>query len=762
LCILESMATLLLFFFSKQRLIFLTLGTLSLSCQQKNGIADLHDEVLTVYRDTAFSQEYHEAYPVGPTPTHNEVRSIVVDAHDNVWIATPRGIFVKKVNEKQWINAIPDQDQGPSFNVEVDKDSAVWMSTGNAIYRFKNNKIEKIPGAEGPISTFCRAKEGIYAAGPYGIWLYSNYGWTKKEYSIARSIRDMISDDHGGLWVGTDVGLYHSTPTGTKYLIGKDRLLSAYVRGVEVKGNYLWAAGLGGVTILQNEDQITTLLPKDGIPSIQVNCVRRSPNGDMWIGTDVGVVRYSPDSSHSLLLSRRWLLDDHVNDIAFDKNGNAWIATQEGVSAVKKKKMTLASKQNYFYDVLMRRHIRDPWIAGQCRLPIAGDTTKWEPEDDDNDGEYTGNYLAMESFRYAVTKSEDAKEKAGKAFRFLKLLQEVTETDGFFARTIVPAQWTFFHDGNRTYTDHQLADELVKEPRFKPVTTRWHKSEDNKWMWKGDTSSDELCGHMFGYFFYYELVADEEEKKIIRTHVAKIIDHLMAHDFCLTDKDDKATRWGVWSPDKLNRDPEWSPDRSLNSMELLAFIKLAYYMTQDDKYQREYLRLIKEEGYLDNMNNIPNQDPAWFIYYDVILAAYQYPILLKCEKDPELLTFYHQHIDRWMELRKGDKNPLINFIYSFSTNKKVELESSVGLLKDTPLDLIDWTIDHTKREDIDIVHHPVLDEFQVSELQPASIRSTIRWDKNPWAVNTGNHHLEREPVFWLLPYWMGRYLDMIL
>jgi hypothetical protein len=280
-------------------------------------------------------------------------------------------------------------------------------------------------------------------------------------------------------------------------------------------------------------------------------------------------------------------------------------------------------------------------------------------------------------------------------------------------------------------------------------------------MWKGDTSSDELCGHMFGYFFYYELVADEEEKKIIRTHVAKIIDHLMAHDFCLTDKDGKATRWGVWSPDKLNRDPEWSPDRSLNSMELLAFIKLAYYMTQDDKYQREYLRLIKEEGYLDNMNNIHNQDPAWFIYYDVILAAYQYPILLKCEKDPELLTFYHQHIDRWMEQRKGDKNPLINFIYSFSTNKKAELESSVGLLKDTPLDLIDWTIDHTKREDIDIVHHPVLDEFQVSELQPASIRSTIRWDKNPWAVNTGNHHLEREPVFWLLPYWMGRYLDMI-
>ena len=731
------------------------------SCQQKKQSVNPPDETSTFYRDTAFWQEYHEAYAVGSTPVDNEIRSIAVDSQENVWIATPSGVFVKKSNEKRWMNAIPQKDQGPSFAVEIGDDAAVWMSTWNAVYRFTNDKPEQMLGPQAPVSALCKSREGIYAAGPHGIWLYSDNGWTKTEYKIARSIRDVNSDLHGGLWVGTDVGLYHCTPGGTKYFTGRDKLLSAYIRGVEMNGDSVWVGGLGGVTILNNEERTKTLLPKDGLPSIQVKCLRRAPDGGMWVGTDVGVVRYRQDGSHSLLLSRRWLMDDHVNDIAFDKNGNAWIATQGGVSAVKKRKMTLESKQDYFYDVLMRRHIREPWIAGHCRLPIPGDTTQWEPEDDDNDGEYTSNYLAMESFRYAVTKSEDAKEKAGKAFRFLKQLQEVTETDGFFARTIVPSEWTSIHDVNRTYTDRQLAEALVQEPRFKPVTTRWHKSRDGKWMWKGDTSSDELCGHMFGYFFYYELAAEEKEKKIIASQVVRIVDHLMAHDFCLTDKDGKATRWGVWSPDKLNHDPEWSPDRSLNSMELLSFVKLAYYVTQDEKYQREYLRLIKEEGYLTNMDNIPNQDPAWFIYFDVVLAAYQYPILLKCEKDPELLAFYRKHIDRWMEQRKGDQNPLINFIYSYSTNNKVESQSSVGLLKDTPLDLVDWTIDHSRREDISMVHHPVLDELQVSELQPASIRSTIRWDKNPWAVSPGNPHVEREPVFWLLPYWMGRYLDMI-
>ena len=749
-----------LFFFGKRWLSLLMLGILLVSCHKRESTGS-QQQALTLYRDTLFSQEYHEAYPVGTTQDQNEVRSIAVDVRDNVWIATAAGVFVKKANETHWKGAIPESDQGPSFAVETDEDSAVWVSTWNAVYRFKKNKIEKMRGPESPISVLCRAKEGIYAAGPHGIWLYSNDGWTKKEYQTARSVRDIASDHQGGLWVASDVGLYHCRDGETKHFRGADKVVSAYIRGVEINGDQVWAGGLGGIAILRNEKKIKSLVPKDGVPSIQLNCISRSPNGVMWIGTDVGVVRYAPDSSHSLLLSRRWLMDDQVNDISFDKNGNAWIATQYGVSAVKKKSMTLASKQSYFYDVLMRRHIRDPWIAGQCRLPVAGDTTRWEPEDDDNDGEYTANYLAMESFRYAITKSEDAKEKAGKAFRFLKMLEEVTDSDGFFARTIVPSEWTFVHDGNRTYTDRQIAEELVKEPRFKPVTTRWHKSADGKWMWKGDTSSDEFCGHVFGYFFYYELVADEAEKKIIRTHVARLVDHLIAHDFCLTDVDGKPTRWGIWSPSKLNRDAEWSPDRSLNSMELLSFVKLAYYMTNDEKYQGEYLRLIKDEGYLENMNNIPNQDPAWFIYFDVILAAYQYPILLKCEKDPELLAAYRKHIDRWIEQRKGDKNPLINFIYCYSTNKKMELESSVGLLKDTPLDLVDWTIDHSKREDIDIVHHPILDEFQVSQLQPASIRSTIRWDKNPWSVGPGNHHVEREPVFWLLPYWMGRYLEMI-
>jgi len=712
--------------------------------------------------DTAFWQEYHEAFPTGNDKGVNEVRSITVAPGGDAWIATAGGVFIKKNGTTEWVDALPAADQGPSFAVETEG-SAVWISTWNAVYRFKDNKLLRMNGLITPIASLCSTPDGIYAAGPNGLWLYTGERFQKREVIIGRSIRDVTSDGGHGLWLSTDVGLYHILNSDAKHFVDTSHLVSAYVRGVAVDSKLnVWVGGLGGVSVMDSAfKKIRTLRPQQGIPSLEVRCVESSPDKIMWIGTDAGIVRYYPDDTHSVRFSRRWLLNDKVNDIAFDASGDAWIATDGGVSVIRKKKMTLATKEAYFYDVLMRRHIREPWIAGQCRLPIAGDTTRWEPEDDDNDGEYTGNYLAMESFRYAVTKSEDARVKAKKAFGFLKLLLDVTGSDGFFARTIVPSDWTFVHDGNRSFTEREIADELIKEPRFKPVKVRWHKSKDGKWLWKGDTSSDEICGHMFGYFFYHELVADAAEKKIIASHVARIVDHLISHNFTLTDVDGKPSRWGIWTPDKLNHDPEWSPDRSLNSMELLSFVKFAHYVTGDEKYQNIYLRLINQDKYLENMAKVPQQNPAWFIYFDVILAAYQYPILLTSEKDPERLKFYQNHIDNWMSTRKNDQNPLVNFIYNYSRGRRSELDASIQFLTDTPLDLVDWTFDHSKRADVAAVNSPVLGELQVSELQPASVRATVRWDKNPWNISPGNPHVEREPVFWLLPYWMGRYLDMI-
>ncbi len=712
------------------------------------------------YIDTLFVQEYHDGYFVDETiPEANNVRAIQPDQNNNIWIATRAGVFRKEMTSRQWKLMIP----GPAYDVKVDQDGLVWVATWDGIYSNISGKLEKLSGPGPPLAKIVCASEGVYAIGPSGIWLFQDQTWRKKNYSMARSMRAAVSDGEGGLWIGTDVGLYHCTKNKTSLYQDVQELISAYVRGMDFSddGN-LWVGGLGGVTIRNANRKIGEKLPKDGITNAWVNVVKRAPDGKMWVGTNYGITRFTPgEKDYSVRLSKRWLMSDEVRDIVFDSEGNAWIATSKGVSCIRKREMTLAQKADFFYKKLIDRHVREPWIVNRFRLTVPGDTTTLVQEDDDNDGEYTSMYLAMESFRYAATKNPEAAERAKKAFDFLHYLREVTGIDGFFARTIIPASWERAHDMNRTYTPQELAEEIINNPRQKPVEKRWHLSEDGKWYWKGDTSSDELDGHLFGYYCYYTFVADEKEKERVASHFSKIMDHLILNDFNLTGVDGTHTKWGVWSPEILNRDPEWAPERDLNSLELLSFLKFTYKITGNEKYQKAYLKLIQDNGYLENAKNLFDTNPAWETYFDIYLILYVYPPLLMFENDPVLKGEYRAHLNRWFEKYKSLRSPFINFTYNYLAGGSDELESSVFFLKDAPLSMVDWRIDNGRREDLKVVRKPILEELQVNELRPPSEYRTIRWDRNPYAAVSGNPAQERDPVYWLLPYWMGRYLGLI-
>ncbi len=743
----------------------LPLLLLASACKQQTAADRSTADVKKSHTDTLFVQEYHEGFIVSKEMTGaNDVRAIHVDSDKAVWIATRQGVFSKQPKSDEWQQKIPDGNPGPAYDLDSDASGRVWIAAWDGVYVVDGKELSKMPGPTPPIARIHATEQGVVALGPHGIWLFQENQWKEKDYTKARSMRAVASDKLGGLWIGTDVGLYHCTAQETKVFQANEDLISAYVRGMDFDelGN-LWVGGLGGVTIRNGNRVIGKKEPANGITNANVNVVKRAPDGTMWVGTDYGITRFQPGKEeYSVRLSRRWLVADEVRDIDFDGNGNAWVATSAGVSAIRRQAMTLSQKAAYFYEQLISRHVREPWIVGRSKLEIPGDTSTLVAEDDDNDGEYTAMYLAMESFRYAVTGNKDAKERAKKAFDFLYLLREVTGMDGFFARTVVPSDWDKpVHDRNRTYTPQEYAEEIIRNPRQKPIEVRWHASTDGQWLWKGDTSSDELAGHFFGYYWYYFLVADEAEKHRIAGHVEKITDHLVRNDFYLIGVDGKPTKWGVWSPQSLNEDPEWAPEKPLNSLEILSFLKFAQAITGKESFQDAYMRLINEHDYLENAKKLFTTNPAWETYFDTYLALYTYPPLIQLEEDPELAAAYRQHLDQWFLKFKETKSPLLNFTYNLLTGGSEELAASIFFLQDAPLSLVDWEIDNGRREDLQRVRSPILEEMQVNQLRPPSEYRTIRWDQNPYFAVAGNPSQEREPVYWLLPYWMGRYAHLI-
>jgi streptogramin lyase len=457
--------------------------------------------------DTPFIQEYHEPYPIAPEGAANDVRAIVADSDGNIWAATKAGVYRLNKGEKQWIPVMKEADAGPAYDIVVDNEGTVWVGGWNGLYQSTPSGLKRVVGIHHPIPALCATGNEIIALGAGRIYRFANGKYTSKEVPYSKSFRAVLPATKGGLWIATGLGLYHHTDKGYKLYQAESELLSPdlYDIAFDSKGS-LWIGGLGGITVYKGQRRAESFTPKQGLPSVSVRCVARGPDGLMWVGTELGIARYD-GRDFSVRHSRRWLVNDDVRDITFDSKGTAWIATAGGVSAIKHKSMTLADKADYLLDICLARHVRKPYLVEKCLLTTPGDTSNFKSRDDDNDGQYTAMYLAMESFRYAATKDPRAKSNAKKAFEALRFLQTVTRTPGFVARTVIPSTWTSMADPNRKISDRQWSEMYVDNPREKRVETRWRPSSDGKWLWKGDTSTTTLQEIPVTFAYIFQLYA---------------------------------------------------------------------------------------------------------------------------------------------------------------------------------------------------------------------------------------------------------------
>ena len=98
----------------------------------------------------------------------------------------------------------------------------------------------------------------------------------------------------------------------------------------------------------------------------------------------------------------------------------------------------------------------------------------------------------------------------------------------------------------------------------------WHDSADEKFRWKGDTSSDEIVGHYFLYAVAHDLLPDPPLQKKLSKTARAIMDHILSHGYYLVGETGEPTTWGRWSPDYFSG--EGYSDSPLNSLELLSFL----------------------------------------------------------------------------------------------------------------------------------------------------------------------------------------------
>jgi len=264
-----------------------------------------------------------------------------------------------------------------------------------------------------------------------------------------------------------------------------------------------------------------------------------------------------------------------------------------------------------------------------------------------------------------------------------------------------------------------------------------------------------------------------EEKQRIATFIGKILDHIIRNNWYLIDVDGKPTLWGRWNPEYVNRYPLNVFDRRLNSAEIIGLLQFGYKITGKEIYRQKAEELLEKHGYLENimspMSKIAESPQihqgiemgSEWNHSDDLLGFDSYWVIYHFAFNDELKTKYAIAIKDHWEIEKVEGNPLWNFIYASTGTKEFDLEGALWTLRGFPLDMIDWTVSNSHRQDI-TRKKPNFRHQQLEELLPPYERRITRWNGQPFVLDGGSGGaLELAGDEFLLPYWMGRYLKVI-
>lgn len=646
-------------------------------------------------------------------------------------------------------------------------DNCLYVGTDRGLSKIDGKKITTVDiGIENaPISMLFCANDGhiFVGTGKSIIELSGKKIIASREFSSDAVAMKQGCDNV--TWILTKTVLYRF-PQGAKEFDLKI--------GVPGKGSCIAVFGNNKVYVGTESDGLHALVGKrwhwselmegvTGILSNNISCLDIDPAGDVWIGTDKGVCVYDDNSYwldnskitglpngeitgmvtdsegrryfttscgliilHNGKLSyygyKRWLPDMHATGIVLSPDGSFCVSTASGgISVFKTEMMTLEEKAKRLRAFSEKYNVRKDGFVLERALEHEGVVSENEGYvcTGDNDGLWTGLYLGALCFEYACTKDPEVRAAAHRSLLAMIKLTEITGIEGFTARSI-------------RYIDEAGYGTGVRH--------EWHHTADkdgNELEWLGETSSDEMVGHFYAYSNYFDLVADDEEKKLIASVVKKILDHILDNKFRLVDTDGVPTTWANWDPDLLNNDHKWIYEKGTNSLQILTFLKAGYHITGDKRYEDAFEYLIRDKHFAMNLMQYKILD-GHLLHIDDNHDFLMISLLMRYVDDPKLRSVFAMGLTHHWDDEKAEHNAFFNFVYGACTGEQCDIETSVDELADYPMDQILWTLYNSWRDlDWDMRPTEVGMIPQLYHPLPAHERRINSCDSNRFIADSG-------------------------
>jgi hypothetical protein len=449
---------------------------------------------------------------------------------------------------------------------------------------------------------------------------------------------------------------------------------------------------------------------------------------------------------------------------------NGW-----GVSWVERQPWTLELKARRMRNIQMR-HNRHGLVA-ECDLAPAGNLSSCTSYPSDNNGLWTSLVSSAFFIEHALTGSAQSLLDAQTFLSGLAQLNDVTGISGLMGRSCI--------------TPYEAL----------PAGGTWYNSTAvgyEGWRWKGDTSSDEVAGQMFGFAMGTQYLARASASQGNSTwtparsagYLTNIAVYISKNDFKLIDADGSPTRWGDWSPAALNHNRSWTDERGVNALEILALLTTAIASAPalPDKGAASLPVLTAAwaeltnatNDYLGNLRNLKIETPCDDNYSDDELTALPFYTWMAVAKQlpggdsasAAAVDACLAGLDRWW----GQMRDLRSDWWAAVTAGSAQARGDQGVvpsfdldaaaadarwnLQTWPLEMIEWSVQNSHREDIGFYQYEDRSGgtgHAATRVLPANERNQGRWNGDPHDLDSSGAGLsEMDAGVFLLPYWKGR------
>jgi len=263
-------------------------------------------------------------------------------------------------------------------------------------------------------------------------------------------------------------------------------------------------------------------------------------------------------------------------------------------------------------------------------------------------------------------------------------------------------------------------------------------------VYKGDTSADELVGHMFIFKLIYDILGpeDPELKEMLITAADNLAGHLADNNHMLVDGSGQPTTWSDFSRTSFCASSA-IPMAPLHALVVLSIFKTASYITGFQKWENEYRMLALDPAYkyaevaaqyaeriqatlaylvgkeaspylvpvvnlISAGNFLDTVKRLAINHSDEEMAMLAFYVLFQLEGDKTLLSYYCSSLEDWWASMKYSENPLWYYIYQLAyPNKTVKdaygndiLKTAAWSLSRHPVDTVRYRASNKNRDDI--------------------------------------------------------------